>query len=207
MTASEKSLSEQRSHAASTRKRWEAALVAAAIVWVAFRIPMRTPDNAALSRHGAAVDQPADQRTAKQPDGLLPEIGEARLGVGTGRETTPPQAKKEQQMLPQSTRIGAVEHASEADFATKVLQSSEPVLVDFYADWCGPCRMLAPVLEDAARELASARIVKVNVDENPALASRYAVRAIPTLLVFRNGEATAKHVGMASKDQIKQFLQ
>jgi len=109
-------------------------------------------------------------------------------------------------MSSQATNFRTIEHASEADFAAKVLQSKVPVLVDFYADWCGPCRMLAPLLREAAQELTGAKIVKVNVDHSPALATRYGVRAIPTLLVFRNGEPVAQHVGLATKEQIKQFL-
>jgi thioredoxin 1 len=83
---------------------------------------------------------------------------------------------------------GTVLHANEANFDQQVLAADVPVLVDFYADWCGPCRMIAPVLEELARETPAARIVKVNVDENPALASRYGISSIPSLLVFKNGE-------------------
>lgn len=100
----------------------------------------------------------------------------------------------------------AIEHADESDFALKVLQSEVPVLVDFYADWCMPCRMLGPVLEELAREVPSVRIVKVNVDENPELAMRYRVTSIPYLLVFRDGKPVAQHLGLADKATLRALL-
>ncbi len=102
--------------------------------------------------------------------------------------------------------VGKVEHTGLADFAEKVLRSEVPVLVDFYADWCGPCRALAPVLEELARELPQARIVKVNVDQAPDLAAQYGVSAIPTLLVFKNGSVVNEHMGLASKASLKSWL-
>lgn len=101
---------------------------------------------------------------------------------------------------------GRVEHAELGSFEQKVLQSSVPVLVDFYADWCGPCRMIAPVLDDVAREVPGARVVKVNVDHNPELASTYGISSIPSLMVFKDGEVIARHVGVASKDRLKNLL-
>ncbi len=101
---------------------------------------------------------------------------------------------------------GKVEHASESNFQSEVLEANVPVLVDFYADWCGPCRMLAPMLEDVARESPDAKIVKVNVDHSPRLAARYGVNSIPTLLVFRDGQIVAEHIGLAGKGQLKALL-
>jgi len=102
---------------------------------------------------------------------------------------------------------GEVIHAGEADFDQQVLAADGPVLVDFYADWCGPCRMIAPVLEELARETPAARIVKVNVDENPRLASRYGISSIPSLLVFKNGEIVSQQVGLVGKAQLKALLE
>ena len=99
-----------------------------------------------------------------------------------------------------------VEHADETSFERQVLGSDVPVLVDFYADWCVPCRMLAPTLEELVREMPDAKIVKVNVDQSPQLAARYRVNSIPSLLVFNGGEVTAEHVGLADKDQLKALL-
>jgi thioredoxin 1 len=101
---------------------------------------------------------------------------------------------------------GEVEHVSEATFADEVLGSRIPVLVDFYADWCGPCKQLAPVLDEVARETRTAKIVKVNVDHNRALAARYNVRSIPRLMVFKDGQVTAKQSGSIGKDRLKAML-
>lgn len=106
----------------------------------------------------------------------------------------------------QSHTQQSVLHVNESDFAQEVLHSKVPVLVDFYADWCGPCRMLAPVIEDLAREMSGVKIVKVNVDHAPALADRYGISGIPALFVFNDGKVTAHEMGLASKSQLKAML-
>jgi thioredoxin 1 len=100
----------------------------------------------------------------------------------------------------------AVLHASQADFDEQVLRAEVPVLVDFYADWCGPCQRLAPVLEELAAETPNAKIIKVNVDHSPDLAAEYGVQSIPSLKVFRNGQVTDQVVGLASKDHLRAML-
>lgn len=100
-----------------------------------------------------------------------------------------------------------VMHVGDADFDAAVLQSSEPVLVDFWAPWCGPCKMIAPALDTLAEEYAGkAKIVKVNVDENQATALKYHVRSIPMLLVFKNGQVQATQIGAVGKPQIAQLI-
>lgn len=103
-------------------------------------------------------------------------------------------------------RDSQVQHANEANFRNLVLKSEVPVLVDFYADWCGPCQRLAPVLEELATETMDARIVKVNVDHSPSLAAEYGVNSIPILKVFKKGKLTDQFVGLASKNQLRAML-
>jgi thioredoxin 1 len=100
-----------------------------------------------------------------------------------------------------------VYHADETNFHDIVLRSDVPVLVDFYADWCGPCRRLAPVLEELASETPGARIVKVNVDQNPRLASEYRISSIPSLKVFKNGAVVEQIAGVAGKNELRSLLE
>jgi thioredoxin 1 len=87
-------------------------------------------------------------------------------------------------------------HVSDANFGEEVLSSKEPVLVDFWAEWCGPCRAIAPVLEELSSELRGrVKIVKLNVDENPSTTVKYGVRSIPTMILYKNGEAVDMKIG------------
>ncbi len=97
-------------------------------------------------------------------------------------------------------------HADRTSFASLVLESERPVLVDFYADWCGPCRRLAPVLEELAEEVPEALIVKVNVDRSPSLMSEYGVQAIPSIRVFHRGKLVHARAGLASKRELRALL-
>lgn len=100
-----------------------------------------------------------------------------------------------------------IKHVSDSSFDTDVLQSDQPVLVDYWATWCGPCKMIAPILEEVAGEYAGRlTVAKVDVDANPDTAAKYGIRGIPTLMLFKNGQAAATKVGALSKSQLTTFL-
>ena len=101
----------------------------------------------------------------------------------------------------------AVGKVSDADFESEVLKATAPVVVDFWAEWCGPCRMIAPALEEISGSLnGKVKIVKLNVDENPQTASKYGVMSIPTLMLFKNGEMASRQVGAAPKQKLEQWI-
>jgi thioredoxin 1 len=110
---------------------------------------------------------------------------DARLGVGGG------------------TAVSAVSHVTDQEFKSQVIDADLPVLVDFWADWCVPCHMVSPVVEEIARDHAGKMLaVKMNVDDNPETPGKYNVRSIPTLILFKDGEIKARVVGAKAKDAI-----
>ncbi|MDD2723938.1 MAG: thioredoxin TrxA [Methylovulum sp.] len=101
----------------------------------------------------------------------------------------------------------SVLHVSDSEFNETVLKSTGPVLVDYWAEWCGPCKMIAPVLDAIAEEYAGKlTVVKVNIDENPQTPQHYGVRGIPTLMLFKDGEVEATKVGALTKSELTKFL-
>jgi len=96
---------------------------------------------------------------------------------------------------------------TDASFKTDVLDSSEPVVVDFWAEWCGPCRMIAPALEEISKSLnGKVKIVKLNVDENPNTAAKFGIMSIPTLMLFKDGQLASRQVGAAPKAKLEQWI-
>jgi thioredoxin 1 len=100
-----------------------------------------------------------------------------------------------------------IKHVSDASFEADVLNSDKPVLVDYWAEWCGPCKMIAPILDETAKEFdGRLQIAKLNVDENRAIPAKFGIRGIPTLMLFKGGQLAATKVGALTKAQLAQFL-
>jgi thioredoxin 1 len=107
----------------------------------------------------------------------------------------------------EKARFSMVEKVTDATFDQDVLKASEPVVVDFWAEWCGPCRMIAPALEEISNSLnGKVKIVKLNVDENPGTAAKYGIMSIPTLMLFKDGQLASRQVGAAPKQKLEQWI-
>lgn len=103
--------------------------------------------------------------------------------------------------------MSAAAKVTDASFEADVLNSAEPVVVDFWAEWCGPCHMIAPALDEIATEMAGkVKVVKLNVDENPAVSAKFGIRSIPTLMVFKGGKLVAQKAGAAPKSDLHKWI-
>ena len=100
-----------------------------------------------------------------------------------------------------------IQHVTDGSFESEVLHSQTPVLVDYWADWCGPCKMIAPILDEVAKEYTGRlKVAKINIDENQETPKKYGVRGIPTLILFKNGNVEATKIGALSKSQLSAFI-
>jgi thioredoxin 1 len=100
-----------------------------------------------------------------------------------------------------------IHHVTDVNFKLEVLDSDTPVLVDYWAEWCGPCKMIAPILDEVAREYSGkVKVAKINIDENPKTPSEYGIRGIPTLILFKDGNVEATKIGALSKSQLTAFI-
>ena len=103
--------------------------------------------------------------------------------------------------------MGSVVHVTESNFEEEVVKSDVPVLVDFWAEWCGPCKMIAPILDEIAKEYGEKlKVCKIDVDSNPDIAPKFGIRGIPTLIMFKGGNAESTKVGAVSKSQLIEFV-
>ena len=103
--------------------------------------------------------------------------------------------------------MGTTAKVTDASFEADVIKSSQPVVVDFWAEWCGPCRMIAPAREEIAGEMqGKVKIVKLNVDENPGTAAKFGIMSIPTLMLFKDGQLASRQVGAAPKQKLEQWI-
>ena len=103
--------------------------------------------------------------------------------------------------------MSEIVHITDTTFDSEVLKADKPVLVDFWADWCGPCKMIAPILDDVSKDYADKlKVAKLNIDENPATPPKYGIRGIPTLMIFKSGNVEATKVGAVSKSQLTAFI-
>jgi thioredoxin 1 len=155
-----------------------------------------------LFNGGSRPSAPETLEAVAEPDAQEPADAKPQAELNPN----PQEGESMSSVTPKPQPVGEVLHADVENFEQLVLESEIPVLVDFYADWCRPCQVLAPTLDELARETPDARIVKVNVDESPELAGQFGVSSIPSLMLFKDGDLVAKRLGVLDKNSLKQLI-
>jgi thioredoxin 1 len=151
----------------------------------------------------------ADPASRQLNENLAPVVqGPSQVRPVSFEATEPAvrQSTGQQSSVKSQTTPRRVEHVDDKSFGQMVLDSEEAVLVDFYADWCGPCKKLSPVLDELAQETPGVRIVKVNIDRSPKSARSYRVKSLPTLILFKDGKPIVRRGGLLSKDSLKKLV-
>jgi thioredoxin 1 len=166
------------------------------------------------SEYSHAQSPPIRSVSAPTSNPAISETGQTKAMIGSSLAKaeipTPPSPSWQMELArPDSPEnnltAGTVLHVNEDTFEQQVLQSNVPVLVDFYATWCGPCKKLATTLEQVAAENTQVMVVKVDVDDNPKLAARYGVKSLPTLMIFQDGQMVAKQQGLSLRNGLKRY--
>ncbi len=170
-----------------------------------------TPTKKTMELTSRAAEKGADDsneviQSGYRPEESQPEIALASANVSDDASVVQAAAQMQVESGSAHAFSGTVRHIGTGDFEQQVLNSDVPVLVDFYADWCGPCKKLSPTLDRIASETPGAKVVKVNIDDSPRIAKKYGVSSIPTVMVFKNGSAVARNTGLASQTKLMQML-
>jgi thioredoxin 1 len=170
-----------------------------------------TPTKKTMELTSRAAERSADDsnevmQSGYQQDESRPEVALASANLSDDASVVQAAAQVQVESVSSHAFSGTVQHIGANDFEQQVLNSDVPVLVDFYADWCGPCKKLSPTLDRIASEASGARVVKVNIDDSPRIAKKYGVSSIPTVMVFKNGAAVARNTGLASQTRLMQML-
>jgi thioredoxin 1 len=188
---------------ASDRDRWESP-DRPFIDWPDINLGTIIPVSARQPASGTPSNAPSGEKSMTPPDEPFHRTGAPGLKNTQSKHSVQP--AEDHGKSAQRAADRSVEKINGSDFSELVLESEVPVIVDFYADWCGPCKRLSPILDQFARETPNVRVVKVNIDDSKKIAKKYRVRSVPTLMVFKEGAPVSHHTGLANKAELAKLL-